>query len=91
MAEASDDLLLVQLISFQLHAPHRLHDAVVLQALIPGQLRLQRGRLLQAVHVAFLPDTWSTAAFSRPTHTVEQEVNPTHLDVKGRRRVEVGE
>lgn len=54
VAEASDDLLLVQLVGFELHAPHRLHDAVILQALIPGQLRLQRGTLLQTVQVAFL-------------------------------------
>ena len=54
VAEASDDLLLVQLIGLQLHAPDGLHDAVILQTLLPRQLRLQRRTLLQAVHVAFL-------------------------------------
>lgn len=54
VTEASDDLLFVQLIGFELHAPHGLHDAVILQALIPGQRRLHRRTLLQTVHVAFL-------------------------------------
>ena len=54
MTEASDDLLFVELIGFELHAPHGLHDAVILQALLPGQRRLHRRSLLQAVHVAFL-------------------------------------
>ena len=56
VAEASDDLLLVQLVGLQLHASDALHDAVILQALIPGQLRRLRGAALQTVHVAFLPD-----------------------------------
>lgn len=54
VAEASDDLLLVQLVGFKLHASHCLHEAVVLKALLPGQLRLQRRPLLQAVQVALL-------------------------------------
>lgn len=54
VAEASDDLLLVQLIRLQLHAPHSLHGVVVLQALLPRQLRPQRRALLQTVQVAFL-------------------------------------
>lgn len=36
VTEASDDLLFVQLVSFELHAPHSLHDAVILQALLPS-------------------------------------------------------
>ena len=54
VAEAPDDLLLVQLVSLQLHAADGLHGAVVVQALLPGQLRLPRGPLLQTVQVAFL-------------------------------------
>ncbi len=54
VTEASDDLLFVELISFELHAPHSLHDAVILQALLPSQLRLHRRPLLQAVQVTFL-------------------------------------
>lgn len=54
VAEASDDFLLVQLVGLQLHASHRLHETVVLQALLSGQLRLHRRPLLQAVQVAFL-------------------------------------
>lgn len=52
VAEAADDLLLVQLVGLELHAPHRLHEAVVLQALLPGQLGPQRGALLQPVQLA---------------------------------------
>ena len=54
MAETPDDLLLVQLVSLQLHAADGLHGAVVVQALLPGQLRLLWGPLLQTVQVAFL-------------------------------------
>lgn len=46
VTEASDDLLLVQLVSFQLHASNGLHGAVVLQALLPGELRRLRGAIL---------------------------------------------
>ena len=54
VTEASDDLLLVELVSFELHASDGLHGAVVLQALLPCQLRLHWRAVLQAVHVAFL-------------------------------------
>ena len=54
VAEASDDLLFVELVGFELHAPDGLHGAVVLQALLPRQLRLQRRTLLQTVNVTFL-------------------------------------
>lgn len=54
MTEPPDDLLLVQLVSFQLHASDRLHGAVVMEALLPCQLRLHRRPLLQTVQVAFL-------------------------------------
>ena len=54
VTEASDDLLFVELISFELHAPDGLHGAVVLQALLPRQLRLHWRAFLQAMHVGFL-------------------------------------
>ena len=54
MAEASDDLLLVELVCLQFEAAHGLHGAVVLQALLSGQIRLQRGPLVQAVQLTFL-------------------------------------
>lgn len=94
MTEASDDLLLVQLVGFELHAPHRLHDAVILQALIPGQLRLQRGTLLQTVQVAFLQSRnkkncrWNHVQFLC-LHS--SSLVFAHLDVKGRLRSEVSE
>lgn len=46
VTEASDDLLLVQLISFELHTSNRLHDAVILEALLPCKLRLLRRAIL---------------------------------------------
>lgn len=55
VTEASDDLLLVQLIRFELHASNRLHDAVIVEALLPRKLRLLRRAVLEAVQVAFLP------------------------------------
>ena len=54
MTEASDDFLLVELIGLELHPPHGLHGAIVLEALLTGQHRLHGGALLQTVHVAFL-------------------------------------
>lgn len=63
VAEASDDLLLVQLIGFELHAPHGLHGAVILQALLPSELRLHGRPLLQTVQVAFLKSIISQIDF----------------------------
>lgn len=40
VAEPSDDLLLVQLICFQLHASHYLHGSIKTQTLVTTQLRL---------------------------------------------------
>lgn len=37
MTEATDDLLLVQLIRFELHTPDGLHGPVILQALLSSQ------------------------------------------------------
>lgn len=54
VTEASDDLLFVELISFELRSPDSLHGAVILQALLPSQLRLQWRTLFQLVQVAFL-------------------------------------
>lgn len=54
MTEAPDDLLLVQLICFELHAPHELHDAVVVQPVLAGEDGLRRGTLLQPMKLARL-------------------------------------
>lgn len=45
VTEPSDDLLLVQLVSFELHTSNGLHGAVILQALLPSKLRLLRRAL----------------------------------------------
>lgn len=72
VTEASDDLLLVELVSFELHAPHRLHGAVILQALLPRQLCLHRRALLQAVQVAFLHQ-------KQKHHKLEKKTKPKIL------------
>ena len=54
MAEASDDLLLVELVGLQLHSPNGLHGAVVLETLIPGHHHLRGRGLVQLVDVTFL-------------------------------------
>lgn len=54
VAKPSDDLLLVQLICLQLHASHRLHDAVILQTLITSHDHLSGRGLVQLEHITFL-------------------------------------
>lgn len=54
VAKPSDDLLLVQLICLQLHAPHGLHDAVILQSLITSHDHLSGRGLIQPVDITFL-------------------------------------
>lgn len=54
MTEPSDDLLLVQLVGLQLHPPHSLHGAVVLQTLIPSHIHLSCGGLVQFENITFL-------------------------------------
>ena len=54
MAEASDDLLLVELVGLQLHAPNGLHGAVILETLLPGHHHLRCRGLVQLVYVTFL-------------------------------------
>lgn len=54
VAKPSNDLLLVQLICLQLHAPHRLHDAVILQTLITSHDHLSGRGLIQLVDITFL-------------------------------------
>lgn len=57
VTKASDDLLLVQLVSLQLHASYGLHSPVVLEALFSGQHRRLRGALLQTVQLTLLLDS----------------------------------
>lgn len=54
VAEPSDDLLLVQLVSLQLHPPHGLHGVVILQALLPSHHHLSGWSLIQFVDITFL-------------------------------------
>lgn len=54
VAESSNDLLLIQLICLQLHTPHGLHGAVVLQTLITSHNHLSGRGLIQLVDIAFL-------------------------------------
>lgn len=54
VAESSNDLLLIQLICLQLHTPHGLHGAVVLQTLLTGHDHLSGRGLVQLVGVTFL-------------------------------------
>jgi len=54
VAEAPDDLLLVELVGLQLHASDGLHGAVVLQTLLPGHHHLGGRSLVQLVGVGFL-------------------------------------
>lgn len=56
VAEPSDDLLLIQLICLQLHTPHGLHGAVVLQTLITSHDYLRGRSLIQLMGVTFLED-----------------------------------
>jgi len=55
VTEASDNLLLVELIGFELHASNCLHCAVVLKPLLSCKCGLQWWALLQLVQVTFLP------------------------------------
>lgn len=54
VAETSNDLLLVQLIGFELHASHGLHGAVVLKPLLSRKHSLLGWTILQLVQVTFL-------------------------------------
>lgn len=54
VTEASDDLLLVQLVRFQLHASHDLHGAIVLQSFITSEHGLCRRTLVQPVNLTRL-------------------------------------
>lgn len=54
MAESPDDLLFVQLIRLQLHAPHGLHGAVVLQTLFTSHHHLSGRGVVQLVDITLL-------------------------------------
>lgn len=89
VTEPPDDLLLVQLVGFELHASDGLHGAVILEALLPRKLRLLRGAILETVQVAFLP---AKRGFPRWTRFLPLLIgNITYLDVEGDLRGEVSE
>lgn len=54
MTEPTNNLLLVELIGLQFHAPDGLHSPVVLQPLLAGQHSCGWWGLLQTVNIAFL-------------------------------------
>lgn len=54
VAESSDDLLLVELIRLQFHAPHGLHGAIILQTLITSHHHLCGWGFVQFVDITFL-------------------------------------
>ena len=56
VTKASDDLLLIELVSLQLHASYGLHGTIILQPLLPGQSGCQGWALLQTMKVNFLQE-----------------------------------
>lgn len=56
VAKSSDDLLLIKLIRLQLHTPHGLHGAVVLQSLFAGHNYLSGWGFIQLMHITFLEE-----------------------------------
>lgn len=78
VAESSNDLLLIQLICLQLHTPHGLHGAVVLQTLLTGHDHLSGRGLVQLVGVTFL----GRKNIPTITHTVH-DIH-TYIDQLGR-------
>lgn len=83
VTKASDDLLLVQLVSLQLHASYGLHSPVVLEALFSGQHRRLRGALLQTVQLTLLLETTGKGGrqTAQPTNqiTVLRRKFPCHI------------